>query len=1357
MSSKITYNVSIIDNSITNPLVENSTAKDNITPFSFLEFITITKIDYTPDEYNNFYISYLKEWSDIKNSSATTERTSFVDIYIQFLKEIVLTYTTNQEKRFLAKLNFSNPADLDIAIPFFVEKIRQIIIFYKDRRSEAQYIVERNKIRGNGLSIEKAIFEKIYEYVFAAQDSPSYASLGITLSSIQSDLKINIEEFADVYGNYFDAPPILRGNNQVVNLDTAALPLVDDLNYIVVDDFDTVSTLYNNNDLLLGNRDVFQTSTGLQTGTPVEGIVISNNAIIGVNSIPSIDLKNPATEQQPTNTLGYIPPGTTIPSGSISVPDITIAALNQNNALLTSNIADIQAAGLTTSLSGGIFTDLAGNIISDNTAIPVTTPGIVTRPSSNIPPSLISNDNVVDRLNNTNTNPVDPKLYFPDNAYSEIFGSTAFLEGLPLIANVDLKYDPICDPNNPIDIAKRDLEQKTGLDTNQVADLKRKLLSKYMGVDFYFIDTTGTVPVSGILLAAESPSSNIPNLQVASTPTVPGTQLSLANSLPSNTSLPGTNLADAQNINAANIQNPNINTAALLLDSVGGNQRLNIIDNRTNTDLTFGETDLVNNFGFNEVDSDRSGTYYAADVIGTPLETTVRDNSLNESIKLLRNVGLFFKPDKIGLFKLNAKNFTYTVDFNKLEPQKIYIFPDPSVYGNVSINSQVDYPVVFIYDYRPDVKGISTGFAQGDPLIFSDEQAFGPYYAREQSNEKQLISIDGLNLNFTDLSNRGYITKMQYDVFGNEYALFKDEFGQTFRDREELVNDRIVSKVLNGHAFYDTNEGYNFDYSVESVDGTTIRSGLSTTTSDVVTLTGDWLFSLSAYPMTFFFREFILYQELLNESRRLVPAFRDGGRFTFLDSAFLPDPLDGDDYDYPAVSNYYYELLVDAGISSYTDLRPPRPTNRFIDLEEPEEEPIQTEIDINLETDQTFADFTIDVRLFLSAGNVEDYDCGYFTDSIILQNAYNYDSNYDYYDVVSEDSKTILSQLSASHGYITQGDRDRLRGQLYVKNQAYSLSQPVSTALNAIIGKYSALVQNEVYNTTKDIDIVYDTLVVETPNYLIFDKIGYEDGVFVQPGTKNTVFKILSTSNLNRFSNRFFHEDKRSIVFTILSPFVYTDTILLGATDLRETPIITQGEEPILTELPAFYRPIFQENDRDIPIVIEAFNYDNTTLATTQSGDNFIAYSDTITLSSGNNKLVVPNIYEYNIKDNTFTKLFPLNTQLQDLSGLFSLESCFSYTNNFSIVEIKKPVLTYNTLNDMYKLSYIGVDNNNLFHLLDYSFFIKNDGSVEFSRGNYYKHDKIVRTSDLLSTNTTFVSAYKVAGDYIISNGKLIL
>ena len=89
MSSVITYNSAVISNSITNPDVDKSAAADNSSPYSFLQFITITRVDYTPDEYNNFYIAYLKDWSTVKNANSTTEQTSFVEYYVEFLKEVL--------------------------------------------------------------------------------------------------------------------------------------------------------------------------------------------------------------------------------------------------------------------------------------------------------------------------------------------------------------------------------------------------------------------------------------------------------------------------------------------------------------------------------------------------------------------------------------------------------------------------------------------------------------------------------------------------------------------------------------------------------------------------------------------------------------------------------------------------------------------------------------------------------------------------------------------------------------------------------------------------------------------------------------------------------------------------------------------------------------------------------------------------------------------------------------------------------------------------------------------------------------------------------------------------------------------
>jgi hypothetical protein len=207
-----------------------------------------------------------------------------------------------------------------------------------------------------------------------------------------------------------------------------------------------------------------------------------------------------------------------------------------------------------------------------------------------------------------------------------------------------------------------------------------------------------------------------------------------------------------------------------------------------------------------------------------------------------------------------------------------------------------DYPLVFTYDNRPDIKNVSSSFASGDPDVKNTDQTFSPYYSREQTTQRTEAKDTSYSLNFNDLFNKGYITKYQTDIFGNEYALFKDSFGQSFREIEQIETQPILNLLLNGHAFYDFAEGYNFDYSTASRDGTTVRSGLSTLTVNYPfppsspSLSANFL--LSGAPYHLYFREFLPYQELnysggfsttTADSKNYIGIFRDAGGFTFID------------------------------------------------------------------------------------------------------------------------------------------------------------------------------------------------------------------------------------------------------------------------------------------------------------------------------------------------------------------------------------------------------------------------------------------------------------------------------------------
>jgi hypothetical protein len=982
MSSVITYNSAVISNSITNPDVDKSAAADNSSPYSFLQFITITRVDYTPDEYNNFYIAYLKDWSTVKNANSTTEQTSFVEYYVEFLKEVVLTYATNQERKFLSNINFSDPADLDIAIPFFTDKIRQIILFYKSKRDDAKYVIDRNKIKGSTTSIERGLFDSIYNYIFAAQDQPQYSDLGKSLTTIAETLNIDILEYVDVYGNYFDIPNIPK---------------------------------------------------------PSE------------------------TNQQ---RIDYY----------------------------TSNI-----------------------------------------------------------------NEVDTALFLSDS-YQQIFGSTAFLNEIPLIVNVTLKFDAICNTDNPLALLQNN--DISGLPTDDVIVYRKKLLEKYLGTDLHYIDTSNDTTVTGILVRAETPSNNINNLQQA-------------------------------------------NTAAV---------------------------------------------------------------QSNEAI-LLRNLGLFFNTDSRGIFQLNANNFTYSIDYTKLEPDKIYIFPDPNKYGNVTINNQLDYPLVYIYDYRFDVKNVSSGFASGTPKVNSSDQTFSPYYASEQSYTQSITN--DINLNFSDLYNKGYITALQYDIYGNSYALFKDELGHTFKSVETLEDEAIKSLLLDGHVFRDDIEGVNFNYDTVSVVGDTFRSGLSTNTLRNLSASG--YTSLSSPYYTLFFREFTPYIELLQSSRNIIPKIRDAGEFTFADNVALPDSYFTSNSSYNT-GNYYYNELAEGGVISLD------PLLRAID------------------TSTTLsASFSYDVRLVLSAANVEEYNCGYYSDEVLILNDNIYKDQIPYNNTVYNYGLTVLSTLTGTDQLKIQAEKDQLQGSIFVQQGTSTLSTPISTALVNTFSKYSVLVQSEVYTAAKNLEIYYNTICIETPNYLVFDKVLYEDGSFQKPSTSNLVYTISSSSTLQAFSNRLFIEKDKTVTFCLMYPRIQT---LSG-------------------------------------------------LITESTADNIIK------IYNNNNKIFIPDIYQYNIIDNRTEKIFPFTSQIPIISSMFTLSSVFNSETNFNIVKIQKPIITYNTLNDLYKLTYICTDNNNLFHLLDYSFKIDQNKVVTFINSKYYNHNNTVRTSDFV--NSTFVTIKPNLGTYTLSGNQIII
>lgn len=167
-------------------------------------------------------------------------------------------------------------------------------------------------------------------------------------------------------------------------------------------------------------------------------------------------------------------------------------------------------------------------------------------------------------------------------------------------------------------------------------------------------------------------------------------------------------------------------------------------------------------------------------------------------LELLTHVGLFFKPDKTSILKISAKDFSWSVNEDKLEEDTIYIFPDPSKYGDIGNNKSSSYPLIMEYKMDYDIRNLSSGDSVNDPLMMITDQGWRSYYSKQEDDFKM---IDNINFEyaFTSLANRGIISSYQTDLWGNQFGLFKgykeiyktDENGNIIYDNSKPVIDKI--------------------------------------------------------------------------------------------------------------------------------------------------------------------------------------------------------------------------------------------------------------------------------------------------------------------------------------------------------------------------------------------------------------------------------------------------------------------------------------------------------------------------------------------------------------------------------------
>jgi len=105
VSNLYTFQNSIIEGSLT-PL-------DTYAPVSFLTWFN--QKNYTTVDLDALFLQYKQyiiEWGRTKKVNAAKVNETIRDSYIQVLRELIIDYSTEEEKRFITNADLSDPSDL---------------------------------------------------------------------------------------------------------------------------------------------------------------------------------------------------------------------------------------------------------------------------------------------------------------------------------------------------------------------------------------------------------------------------------------------------------------------------------------------------------------------------------------------------------------------------------------------------------------------------------------------------------------------------------------------------------------------------------------------------------------------------------------------------------------------------------------------------------------------------------------------------------------------------------------------------------------------------------------------------------------------------------------------------------------------------------------------------------------------------------------------------------------------------------------------------------------------------------------------------------------------------------------------
>jgi hypothetical protein len=186
---------------------------DELKPLSYDAWLSVNGLAAT-DNYEG-YSKYLVNWYKAQGAP----RSNIKDDYVQLLKDIKFLFKDEKKDPFIADLNLDIKEDLINALPYFTNKIKNIIKGYTIKRES----VKKSKLKYNLSSSSRGIEILLYEYLLRSFTSRgnlipvAYNQLSDVLpqlKNVNNTFYIEIEELYDK-SNYFDQSPVVESSNYV--------------------------------------------------------------------------------------------------------------------------------------------------------------------------------------------------------------------------------------------------------------------------------------------------------------------------------------------------------------------------------------------------------------------------------------------------------------------------------------------------------------------------------------------------------------------------------------------------------------------------------------------------------------------------------------------------------------------------------------------------------------------------------------------------------------------------------------------------------------------------------------------------------------------------------------------------------------------------------------------------------------------------------------------------------------------------------------------------------------------------------------------------------------------------------------